>query len=70
MIAMRNKLIISSIFIVMLTGCNKMGVQGIVNRNLGNWAEINLPENCVPAQIASSSDAGVVVLCTDGRLFH
>ncbi len=67
---MKAKLIILIILTGALMGCDKMGVQGVINRNLGNWAEINLPENCVPAQIASSSDAGVVVLCQDGRLFH
>lgn len=67
---MKIKLIILIALIAALTGCDKMGVQGIINQNLGNWAEIRLPENCVPSQIASSSDAGVVVLCKDGRLFH
>lgn len=68
---MRSKrIILLVILFISLTACDKMGATGILNQNLGNWAELKLPKYCVPKEIASSSDAGVALLCEDGRLFH
>ncbi len=67
---MKIKLAILAILAVALVGCGKMGVAGHINQAFGNWAQITVPKDCVPKEIASSSDAGVALLCEDGRLFH
>lgn len=64
------KLIILTALLITLTGCGKLGVNGTVNQALGNWAQVNVPDGCVPKQIAAENDSGVVLLCEDGRLFH
>lgn len=64
------KLIVLGLIVLSVAACDKMGVGGVVNQAVGNWAQIKVPEGCVVTQIASSSDSGVAVLCEDGRLFH
>lgn len=65
-----NKLIMAALLALILAGCGKMGGSGTIHQAFGNWAELKLPKDCVPKQIASSSDIGVALLCEDGRLFH
>lgn len=53
-----------------MTSCAKIGVMGHISHAFGNWAQVNLPDNCVPKQVAAEEGSGVVVLCADGRVFH
>lgn len=53
-----------------LGGCSKVGVSGLANQLVGDWAEVQLPQGCRPQQIAAEAGAGVAVLCEDGRVFH
>lgn len=53
-----------------LAGCQKIGAGGVWNQVKGDWAEVHLPKDCKPKQIAAEEGAGVAVLCEDGRVFH
>jgi hypothetical protein len=53
-----------------LAACGKIGVTGMVDQAMGNWAQVKLPDGCVPRQIAAEANSGVAVLCKDGRVFH
>jgi hypothetical protein len=53
-----------------LTGCDKLGVNGVVSQAVGNWAEVKLPAGCAAKQIVAEEHTGVAVLCEDGRVFH
>lgn len=64
------KLFVIGLLTVSLSACGKMGAGGLISQMAGNWAEITLPVGCKAKQIAASSDAGVAVLCEDGRVFH
>ncbi len=55
---------------LLLTGCGKIGVSGIVDQAVGNWAEVKLPSGCKARQVAGEEGSGVIVLCEDGRVFH
>lgn len=63
------KLIILATLLITLTACGKLGVTGTINQELGNWAQVNVPDGCVPKQIAAEGNSGVVMLCEDGRVF-
>jgi hypothetical protein len=58
-------------FAILLTfsGCDKYGVGTKLDRMVGNWVPVTLPEGCVVKQIASD-ETGIAVLCDDGRIFH
>lgn len=58
------------IIAISLVACGKYGTAGMASRIIGNWAQVNLPSNCVAKQVAAESESGVVVLCEDGRVFH
>ena len=64
------KLIVGLVICVALSGCGKLGVVGHIDQAIGNWAQINLPENCKPKQISAEQGSGVAILCEDGRVFH
>lgn len=51
-------------------GCAKYGLSGCASQALGDWAEVAPPPGCKVRQIAAEPNAGVVVLCDDGRIFH
>lgn len=51
-------------------GCAKYGVSGCASQAVGDWAEARPPTGCKPKQIAAEANAGVVILCDDGRIFH
>lgn len=55
---------------LMLAGCQKVGVGGVLNQLKGDWAEVHLPKDCIAKQISAEENAGVAVLCMDGRVFH
>jgi len=55
---------------LLLGACGKVGVGGSINRALGNWAPVVLPNGCKAKQIAADEHGGVSVLCEDGRVFH
>lgn len=63
------KIILASLLLFTLTGCNKYGVGGTLNHMVSNWVPVNLPSGCVPQQVSTGSQ-GLVVLCKDGRVFH
>lgn len=63
------KLFVILLLTASLSACSKMG-SGVLSQMIGNWAEITPPAGCKVRQIAASSDAGVAVLCEDGRVFH
>jgi len=64
------KYIILTSLLLTITACDKIGGSGMINQALGNWAEVELPDGCVAKQIAAEGNAGVAVLCEDGRVFH
>lgn len=53
-----------------LAGCDKYGAGSGIDRLLGNWVPVTLPDGCVVKQIAAEENGGVAVLCEDGRVFH
>jgi hypothetical protein len=57
-------------FVLILAGCDKVGVSGSINRAFGSWAPVSLPSGCTAKQIAADEHGGVSVLCEDGRVFH
>lgn len=56
--------------LLLLSGCEKVGAGGALNRAFGNWAPVTLPDGCKAKQIAADEHGGVSVLCEDGRVFH
>jgi len=59
-----------ALLILSLSGCEKVGFGGSINRAFGNWAPVALPDGCKVKQIAADEHGGVSVLCVDGRVFH
>lgn len=64
------RLVFVIVCIASLAGCGKVGFSGSMDQLVGDWAELKLPPGCVPQQIAAEHNAGVAVLCKDGRIFH
>jgi hypothetical protein len=63
-------LLVLTISLFALAGCDKLGVNGVVNQAVGNWAEVKLPDGCTARQVSAEEKGGVAVLCADGRVFH
>lgn len=64
------KLLLMAAVCAGLTSCGKLGFTGHLQHMIGNWAQVQLPPNCVPKQIAAEENSGVAILCEDGRVFH
>ena len=64
------KILMVVLMSVLLCACDKVGVGGTINRAMGNWAPVTLPDGCKAKQIAADEHGGVSVLCEDGRVFH
>jgi hypothetical protein len=58
------------IALLLLSGCAKLGVSGVMSQAVGDWAQIRLPQGCIAQQIAAEEHGGVAILCKDGRIFH
>ena len=56
--------------LVALAACGKLGDGGVMNKIVGNWAQVNLPSGCAAKQIAAEEHGGVAILCEDGRVFN
>ena len=67
---MNSKILGAFTLLLALSGCGKLGISGIVSQEVGNWAQLNLPDGCVAKQISAEESSGVAVLCEDGRVFH
>ena len=64
------KILVVAAAALVLSGCGKVGVGGMMSQAVGNWAEVRLPDGCKAKMIAAEENSGTVVLCEDGRLFH
>lgn len=62
------KLILIACFLTF--GCAKYGVGGCAQQAIGDWVEVKIPAGCRVTQIAAEGNAGVVILCDDGRVYH
>lgn len=58
-------IIVSSLIGALLVSCSKYGVSGYVEHAVGDWAQVRLPTDCKPKQVAAEEDNGVIVLCEE-----